>query len=139
MTGSRRWVTGSEEETRAVGEALARATDLRGVLLVAADLGVGKTVLAQGVARALGIRPDSVQSPSYTIVAEHRGPGGRFVHVDLYRLAAEDLPAIGLEELLETPGIVLVEWPERLPWTVPGAVRVELRRLPDDRREIVAS
>ncbi|MFP5285770.1 MAG: tRNA (adenosine(37)-N6)-threonylcarbamoyltransferase complex ATPase subunit type 1 TsaE [Thermoanaerobaculia bacterium] len=132
-----RWTTASEEDTRDLGAALAAELAPDGVLLLSGDLGTGKTVLAQGIARGLGIEPREVQSPTFNLIREHQGRGGRLVHVDLYRLDPEDVPALGLEELLAGRGVKVVEWAERLPFDVPGARRLRLRRLPEGGREII--
>lgn len=108
-----------------------------GVLLLAGDLGAGKTVLTQGVAAGLGIDPREVVSPSFTLIREHEGSAGILVHVDLYRLEPEDVSSLALDELLAGPGIKVVEWAERLPFAVPGAVCLELRRTGrEDQRQI---
>jgi tRNA threonylcarbamoyladenosine biosynthesis protein TsaE len=134
----RRWVTHSEAETQALGRELGRELVPDGVLLLSGDLGAGKTVLARGIGEALGLGSREVQSPTFTLIREHRGSGGRLVHVDLYRLAPEETAALGLEELLAGPGVKVVEWAERLPFAVPGARSVRLVRLPDgDGREIL--
>jgi tRNA threonylcarbamoyladenosine biosynthesis protein TsaE len=138
----RHWTTASEAETEALGAALGRELQPSGVLLLSGDLGSGKTVLTRGVAAALGIAPGEVQSPTYTLIREHRSAGsageggGRLVHVDLYRLSPEEAADLGLEELLEGPGVKVVEWAERLGFAVPGALRLALRRRPDGGREI---
>jgi len=131
------WITHSEEQTRAVGAALARELAPDGVLLLSGDLGAGKTVLARGVAEGLGIDPGEVQSPTFTLIREHRGPGGRLVHVDLYRLDGAETGALGLEELLAGPGVKVVEWAERLPFPVPGARILRLARRAAGGREIM--
>ena len=134
------WTTETEEETRALGETLAAELAPDGILLLSGDLGTGKTVLAQGIARGLGIEPAEVQSPTFTLIREHQGRGGRLVHVDLYRLDPEDVPALGLEELLAGRGVKVVEWAERLPFDVPGARWLRLRRLSEGAeggREII--
>jgi tRNA threonylcarbamoyladenosine biosynthesis protein TsaE len=127
----RRWLTHSEEETRALGRRLGQELAPDGVLLLSGDLGAGKTVLTQGIGEALGLGSREVQSPTFTLIREHRGSGGRLVHVDLYRLTAGDAAALGLEELLAGPGVKVVEWAERLPFAVPGARVLKLARLPD--------
>jgi tRNA A37 threonylcarbamoyladenosine biosynthesis protein TsaE len=58
------------------------------------------------------------------------------VHVDLYRLEPEQAAALGLEELLAGPGVKVVEWAERLPERLLGALRLELRRAEGGGREI---
>jgi len=133
------WTTETEEETRDLGQSLAAQLAPDGVLLLSGDLGSGKTVLAQGIARGLGIEPREVQSPTFTLIREHQGRGGRLVHVDLYRLDPADVPALGLEELLAGRGVKVVEWAERLPFEVSGARWLRLRRLDGDGREITES
>lgn len=141
------WHSDSEGDTERVGEELARrleATD--GTLLLVADMGCGKTVLVRGMACHLGVDRREVLSPTYNLIHEYEGKHGRLVHVDLYRLESDELDAggadaaglgaLGLEELLAGRGVKAVEWAERLPWTPPGARRVELRALGGDRREI---
>lgn len=124
-----RWLTQSEEETRDLGRTLARELAPDGVLLLSGDLGSGKTVLARGIGEGLGIDPREVQSPTFTLIREHEGGGGRLVHVDLYRLEPEQTAALGLEELLAGPGVKVIEWAERLPFAVPGARRLLFKRL----------
>jgi tRNA threonylcarbamoyladenosine biosynthesis protein TsaE len=124
----RRWRSGSVEATRELGERLAGELVPDGCLLLYADLGAGKTVLAQGIARGLGIDPGEVQSPTYTLLREHEGTRGRMLHFDLYRLSPDDVAAAGFEEPLLGPGVKVVEWAERLPFEVPGALRLSLAR-----------
>lgn len=132
----RRWESRSEEETRRVGAELGAALRPDGALLLDGDLGVGKTVLARGVAEALGIDPAEVQSPTFVLVREHEGEGGRLVHVDLYRLDSHETAAAGIEEVLAGPGVKVVEWAERLPYEPPGALRLHLARTDRGTREI---
>ena len=91
---------------------------LRGgeLILLEGDLGLGKTVFARGVAAGLGVRPEDVSSPSFTLVQEYKGGRQPLFHVDLYRLDdPDDLGTLGLEEILSGGGVVLVEWGEKLP------------------------
>jgi tRNA threonylcarbamoyladenosine biosynthesis protein TsaE len=133
----KRWTTESEEQTRALGASLAGRLAPDGVLLLAGDLGAGKTVLTQGVATGLGIDPREVVSPTFTLIREYEGAAGILVHVDLYRLEADDVSSLALDELLAGPGIKVVEWAERLPFAVPEAVCLELRRTGrENQREI---
>jgi tRNA threonylcarbamoyladenosine biosynthesis protein TsaE len=136
VPGLRRWRSASVDGTREVGRSLAAELAPDGALLVSGGLGAGKTVLAQGVAAGLGIDPDAVQSPAYTLLAEHRGPGGLLRHFDLYRLSPDEVRAAGFEEQLLGDGVKVVEWPERLPFALPAARRVRIERAPDGWREI---
>ena len=127
----------SEDETgtRALGMALAPKLVPDGVLLMTGDLGSGKTVVTQGLALGMGIEYRQVQSPTFTLVREHEGAGGKLVHIDLYRLDDRDLGSIGLWEILASPGVKAVEWGEKVPFEVPAAVHLAIRVLePSFRR-----
>lgn len=132
----RYWETSSASETRALGERLVGELPPDGILLLSGSLGAGKTTLVQGVAAGLGLSPREVQSPSYTLIREHQGPRGRLVHVDLYRLTPGETEALGLDEVLAAPGVKVVEWPDRLPFPVPGSVHLRIRPLAGDRRRV---
>jgi tRNA threonylcarbamoyladenosine biosynthesis protein TsaE len=143
---ARRWITRAAAETERLGAELAPELGPDGVLLLTGELGTGKTVLARGVAAALGIDPRQVLSPSFNLIREHRGAPGRpprLVHVDLYRLEPQEAAALGLDEVLAGAGVKVVEWAERLPAAPPAGpatLALHLRRLPGGeggKREIV--
>ena len=132
--------TEGEHETEAVGEQLARAVAPDGVVLLHGEMGSGKTVLVRGMARALGVDQREVQSPTYTLIHQHRAAGDRgramrLTHVDLYRLELAELPALGLDEILAADGVKAVEWAERLAEPPAAAWRVVITGLAS-RREI---
>lgn len=119
--------TRSPDETRALGAALARALRPGDVVALVGDLGAGKTTLVQGVARELGVR-GRVASPTFLIVHEYRN---RLVvyHVDLYRLGPEDAEHVGIPELFDEGGVVLVECADRAPHLLPPDslwIRIEI-------------
>lgn len=136
----RNWFTKTVDETRALGAGFAAELLPDGCLLLYGDLGAGKTVLAQGVALGLGLDPREVQSPTFALLREHALPaplaGRRLAHLDLYRLEPAEAAACGFEEVLLGPGVKIVEWAERLPFEVPGALLLSLRERPDGGREI---
>lgn len=106
------------------------------MLLLAGDLGAGKTAFTRGLALGLGIDTDEVTSPTFTLVHEYRGGRLPLIHVDLYRLDRADLDEIGLDQDLADTGVVAVEWPERLSRPIKGAVKVTIADQGDDRRSI---
>jgi tRNA threonylcarbamoyladenosine biosynthesis protein TsaE len=126
----------SEEDTRRAAASLAASLAPGTVLLLSGDLGAGKTVFVRGVAEGLGVDPDVVTSPTFTLVHEYRGGRLPLIHVDLYRLEAADLDEIGLDNDLAASGVVAVEWPERLTRPIPGAMRVRIEDTGADSRAI---
>ena len=126
----RSWRSRGVEETRRIGRELAAELAPDGALLLVGDLGAGKTVLVQGLAEGLGIEPGRIQSPTYTLLSEYRAErGGSTVtlrHLDLYRLGPDEVRAAGFEELLLGPGVKAVEWAERLPFEIPGALTLRI-------------
>lgn len=107
-----RLVTRSAEHTEAVGRRLGSRLQAGDVVALSGDLGAGKTVLARGIALGAGAT-GYIASPSFTLVREYRGPVPVY-HVDLYRLDAPgQLDDVGLEEILDGGGIVVIEWAER--------------------------
>jgi tRNA threonylcarbamoyladenosine biosynthesis protein TsaE len=130
--------TASEEETIALGEEIARALPTRRIVLLIGELGAGKTTLAKGIVKGLGVAsPDEVSSPTFTLIHEY-GTEGRIYHVDLYRLEeSREVATLGLEDLFERDAIVLVEWGERFPQILPAdRTEIRLRAIGDQQREI---
>jgi tRNA threonylcarbamoyladenosine biosynthesis protein TsaE len=135
---SRTVFTLSEEETEELGAAIARGLRGSELLLLSGDLGLGKTVLARGVASGLGIAREDVSSPSFSLVQEYRGGRMSMFHVDLYRLAdGEDLESLGLDEILAGDAVTVVEWGEKLPaYYRRDAIRVRLFDMGEGSRRI---
>lgn len=121
--------TTSVDDTRAFGARLGAAAFAGTVVALLGDLGAGKTALAQGVGRGLGLA-EGVQSPTFVLVDEHHGGRLPLVHADLYRLEdPAQLEQLGLEERLEAGDAVgLVEWADRFPQLLP-ADHLEVRLL----------
>ena len=106
------FVTRTEDDTAAAGEQFAARLQGGDVVLLHGDLGAGKTAFVRGVARGLGAPGDDVSSPTFTIIQEYRGRV-TLHHVDLYRLAPAEVDDLGLDELVESGGVVAIEWAER--------------------------
>ena len=128
-------VTRSVEETRALGEQLGRDVLVPGdVVVLSGELGAGKTALAQGVGRGLGV-DGPVVSPTFTLVREYQGRHP-LCHVDLYRLEwVQELHELGIEEHLDD-SVTLIEWGEMAASALPSD-RLEVRLTagvgPDER------
>ncbi len=111
-------ILADEAATHCTGRALARGLPdivTRNVLLgLSGELGSGKTTLARGMLRALGV-VGAIRSPTFTLVEPYETTGGTVHHLDLYRLetGAPALEGIGYRDLRGQPGLVIVEWPER--------------------------
>lgn len=101
-------------ETEGIGRALSKALPMGAFALgLAGPLGAGKSTLARGLLRGLGVS-GPVPSPSYALVQPYECGRGAVYHVDLYRVRrVEEVRALGLEEALAAGGLVMVEWPER--------------------------
>jgi tRNA threonylcarbamoyladenosine biosynthesis protein TsaE len=130
--------TASEEETIALGERLARTLPRDATVLLIGNLGAGKTTLAKGIVQGLGAAAaDEVSSPTFTLIHEYGSPVAVY-HVDLYRLeSSRDAATLGLDDLFDSPALVLVEWGERFPELMPrDRIEIRLRAITDDQREI---
>jgi tRNA threonylcarbamoyladenosine biosynthesis protein TsaE len=114
------------EDTREVGEALSASLRARDAVVLTGELGAGKTTFVQGVARGLGIE-DQVSSPTFTLVKEYRGILD-IAHVDVYRLErVQDVVDLGLDELGDGEGVLLVEWGDAVEDLLPDErLRIEL-------------
>jgi tRNA threonylcarbamoyladenosine biosynthesis protein TsaE len=122
--------TTSATGTQAVGAAIASCLAPGDVVVLAGDLGSGKTTIAQGIARALGVT-EPVVSPTFAIVREYEGRVP-VVHVDVYRLdRMQELHDLGLEESLDGAHVVLVEWGQLVAPVLPGD-RIVVRLQHDD-------
>jgi tRNA threonylcarbamoyladenosine biosynthesis protein TsaE len=117
--------TTSAEETEAFGARLANtrpsAGDTLSVVYLTGDLGAGKTTLARGLLRGLGVT-GTVRSPTYTLVEIYELDTVTALHLDLYRLSdPAELHNLGLREWAHGGHLWLIEWPERGGELLPAA------------------
>ena len=111
-------VTKSVQQTRELGEKVARELTGGSILVLYGELGSGKTTFVQGLAKGLGIKK-RVISPTFIIIRSYALKSQKlkfFYHIDLYRVEdQEDLQGLGLEEILADPqNIIAIEWAENL-------------------------
>ena len=126
----------SETETEEAGYDFGKTLKRGDVISLIGTLGAGKTVLAKGIARSLGIE-EAIVSPTFTIVQEYNGRE-KLYHLDLYRLSGEDeFESMGGEDFLYPDGITLIEWAEKIgDMMPPDAYKVTISILEDGSRSI---
>jgi tRNA threonylcarbamoyladenosine biosynthesis protein TsaE len=127
------------EATERLGRALARALRQGDVIALFGGLGAGKTTLARGILLGLGHDGD-VASPTFPIVQTYAPPDTRLPvwHVDLYRIEqVQELEELGLDEARQE-GVLLIEWPERLPALWPESLRLRLEAGDAEGRALTA-
>lgn len=107
--------TASPEETETWGERLAQILQPGTILGLTGELGAGKTCFVRGLATGLGIAPEAVHSPTFTLITEHQTGRLPLYHIDLYRLEGAEIEELGLEEYLFGAGVSAIEWFHFLP------------------------
>lgn len=139
------FVSNGEEDTREYGRRLARVLPQPCLILLAGDLGAGKTTMVKGLAEGLGVaREEDVASPSYTLIHEYHGDPASLYHIDLYRLdTPEQVATLGLEDLigfeLDPHAVVAVEWGTKFSsWWAQEYLEIRLEPLGEDQRRIHA-
>lgn len=117
------------EATRSLGVSLGQSLPAGSIILLAGDLGSGKTTLVQGIGEGLGI-VDAIVSPTFTLINEYLEGRLPLYHLDLYRLQPSEVESLYLENYwlgIEVPlGIVAIEWAERLPYQPPSYIGINL-------------
>jgi tRNA threonylcarbamoyladenosine biosynthesis protein TsaE len=117
------------EETQNLGIQLGRSLSPGSTILLEGNLGSGKTTLVQGIGRGLGIQ-GSINSPTFTLINEYMNGRIPLYHFDFYRLQSEDIEALNPEMYWEgleiEPGIVAIEWAERLSYKPAAYLQIYL-------------
>ena len=129
-------ITRSEDETADVARELAASLRAGDVILLSGNLGAGKTAFVRGLASGLGVDPEDVSSPTFTLVHEYRGGRLTLYHADLYRLEKVATEDLGLEEMGVADGVLAIEWPDRLAHALPGARAVQIEVVDENSRRI---
>ena len=135
-------ITHSTEETTMWGRQFAARLKPPIVVLLSGELGSGKTTLTKGIVSGLGAASEEdVTSPTFTLVhvyGQSEGSVSKVYHVDLYRIENfHDFETLGMEDMFEQPGVLIVEWAERFPLKSPWPqIRVKLEHLDGDRRRL---
>ena len=127
-----------ENETRALGQALASISRPGLVFGLDGPLGAGKTRLTRAWAEALGVSPDAISSPTFILIHEYQGTIPVY-HFDAYRLnSSDEFEAIGGPEYFSNGGgICLIEWADRVEEALPrDAIRIRIEPTGETRRRL---
>lgn len=111
----------------------------RTLLAFYAPMGAGKTTFITAVCKELGVEEDAISSPTFAIVNEYRGNGGRPIfHFDFYRIEKEaEALDIGLYDYLDSGQLCLMEWPQNIEALLPEeSLKVQITILPDGSRRL---
>lgn len=130
--------THSPADTETLGQKIGARLRPGDLLALSGELGAGKTCFVRGLARGWGAA-ERPTSPTFTLINQYHGPDGRLMyHVDCYRLEnANDAWSTGLEDVLASGEIVVLEWPERIAEILPGErVWVSIESPGEDEREL---
>ncbi|MFM7363833.1 MAG: tRNA (adenosine(37)-N6)-threonylcarbamoyltransferase complex ATPase subunit type 1 TsaE [Cuspidothrix sp.] len=126
------------QATEQLGITLGEILTEGSVILLQGDLGAGKTTLVQGIGKGLGII-DSIVSPTFTLINEYTEGRIPLYHLDLYRLEPEEVTSLNLESYWEgmevIPGIVAIEWAERMPYKPESYLIIGLTHQSDGTRQ----
>ena len=107
------------EEIRPAAEKFWQQFPVQKVFAFYGGMGAGKTTFIHALCDIKGVK-DAVGSPTFSIINEYSSPGGKIFHIDLYRLRdEEEALRAGVEDILYSGEICLVEWPERAPGIFP--------------------
>lgn len=133
------FISHSAEQTRRIGERLGRLLQSGDVVCLEGDLGSGKTCMAQGIGRGLGVAMP-ITSPTFIIVNEYALPGKmkKFYHIDLYRVESiAEARATGLEEYFYSDDVCAIEWAERAREVLPAErLWITLHYLDESKRRL---
>ena len=130
-------INGVGDLDRAAREFL-RLTDGVRIYAFYGSMGAGKTTFISALCRVLGVG-DEVASPTFTIVNEYRAADGRAVyHFDFYRIEKlQEVLDIGYEEYIDSDGLCLMEWPEKIEDILPeDTLKVHIEEQPDGSRSV---
>ena len=131
------YLTRSEADTMEFAARLSPMLAAGDAVLLNGDLGAGKSVLARGIARGMGIR-GPMPSPTFTLMIPYAADGRKLYHFDLYRLADPDeYYAAGLDEFVGGDGVAVVEWPQMADLAPRPALNLRLERGGQDDWRII--
>jgi tRNA threonylcarbamoyladenosine biosynthesis protein TsaE len=132
--------TESVDATRAVGGAIAELARPGDIVLLAGELGAGKTAFVQGFGRGLGV-PEQITSPTFVLARDYDDGRLPLHHLDVYRLdQMREVFDIGLPEVLDDGGVTVIEWGDAIVPSLPAdflEVRLTFGADDDERTVVV--
>lgn len=133
-------ISHSVEQTQRLGSRLGSLLQAGDVLCLSGDMGAGKTVFSAGIGKGWGAKTP-LTSPTFNLVHQHvrMKDKQRLYHLDCYRLEkVADADAIGLDDILNGYGPVILEWPEHILDVLPlQRLWIEIRVLEPTRRNFI--
>jgi tRNA threonylcarbamoyladenosine biosynthesis protein TsaE len=146
------FVTSSANQTRKLGEVLAKGLNGGQIICLTGELGSGKTTFAQGILRGLGAK-GPYTSPTFVVMKQYKIKNqkskikitnqklkiGNVYHIDAYRVGAQDILVLGWKEIVTGKNnVVIVEWAEKIKNIIPkGAVWVKFEYIKDNNRKVI--
>jgi tRNA threonylcarbamoyladenosine biosynthesis protein TsaE len=131
------FLTTSEDETRKIGRWLGQQLQPGTVIGLSGTLGAGKTRFTQGIGWGLDVSADAIVSPTFTLCIPYAGRL-KLLHLDAYRIKhPSEIDELGLDELVEDGGVLVIEWYERFaPFFPPRDIQVTIEWLDESQRKI---
>lgn len=115
-------ISHSPEQTRRYGMRLGKLLQAGDIICLSGDMGAGKTVFSSGIGQGWGSK-NKVTSPTYNLVHQHKRDQDKVIlyHLDCYRMQSiDEIDTIGFDDMIETNGIIVVEWAERIEDALPN-------------------
>lgn len=141
LTLDKPYLSRSLEETERLAADFFGMINPNGLAALYGPLGGGKTAFVRGLAKAAGVDPDDVTSPTFTLINEYHGGRMPIYHFDLYRLKSPaEFYGLGADDYLSREGIILIEWADKAADRIP-ADRYDIRFdiIDDNSRQLVFS
>lgn len=133
-------ISHSPEQTRRYGIRLGRLLRAGDVICLSGDMGAGKTVFSTGIGEGWGSQK-KVTSPTYNLVHQHNRANDDTLlyHLDCYRMQSiDEVDTIGFDDMLDSKGIIVIEWAERIEDALPADhLWIELRVVEENRRNFI--
>lgn len=133
-------ISNSPEQSKRMGIRLGRLLQAGDVICLSGDMGAGKTVFSSGIGQGWGSQY-KITSPTYNLVHQHsrKKDNSILYHLDCYRMRSTDeIESIGFDDMIDSKGIVLIEWAERIEDALPDThLWIDLRVVEEMRRNFI--